>query len=87
MPATIIARASTLAANRAATFCTSARMMKPAEAAASTSTAASGSSWAWRNLSPQTRTNVKIFGAVCVATDAFVLYNYPELVGLKKSSE
>ncbi|KAJ4153795.1 hypothetical protein LMH87_010267 [Akanthomyces muscarius] len=92
MPATIFARA---AARRAATFCTSSRVLKPSAESSGismgTSTSSSPStgatSWAWRNLTPQTRRYVKMGAAASVATDAFVLYNYPEWVGLKRASE
>lgn len=87
MPATIFART---AARRAATFCTSSRAMKPSadSGISMNSPAASPSnSWAWSNLAPQTRRYVKIGAATCAATDAFVLYNYPEWVGLKRASE
>ncbi|KAJ6781277.1 hypothetical protein PWT90_05036 [Aphanocladium album] len=93
MSAAIFARASASAARRAATFSTSARAMRPAAesginmGSASAASASSGSAWAWRNLSPKTRQYVKIGAATCAATDAFVLYNYPEMVGLKKVSE
>lgn len=87
MPA-FIARASNLAANRAATFCTSSRMMKPAaEAMHSGAAASGGSSWAWRNLSPKTRQYVKVLAATGAVTDAVVLYNYPEFFGLKSDSK
>lgn len=92
MPATIFART---AARRAATFSTSTRVMGPsaeagismAGAPASSASTGGGSSWAWRNLAPKTRRYVKFGAATCAATDAVVLYNYPEWVGLKKTSE
>lgn len=93
MPATIIARTSTAAAARAANFCTSSRMLKPAadsiQMGASTASAsnASGTSWAWRNLSPKTRQYIKVFAATSAVTDAVILYEYPEFFGLKKASE
>jgi hypothetical protein len=37
----------------------------------------------WKKWSPTTRRNVKIGVAICLATDAFVLYNYPGVFGLK----
>ncbi|KAM3529619.1 hypothetical protein NHJ13051_001754 [Beauveria bassiana] len=83
MPATIVAR---IAARRAATFSTSARAMKPSAESGVDMGRSSGSSWAWRNLSPKTRQYVKMGAATCVATDAFVLYNYPDWVGVKKAS-
>lgn len=93
MSATLFARTSAAAARRAATFSTSSRTMKPAAdtgigmGSASAASSATGSAWAWRNLSPKTRQYVKIGSAACIATDAFVLYNYPEWVGLKRASQ
>lgn len=101
MPASIFAR--TAAARRAATFCTSSRVLKPSTgplsgvgigssassspSASTTTSSSSSSSWAWRNLSPKTRRYAKMGAATCLATDAFVLLNYPEWVGLKMASE
>jgi hypothetical protein len=50
---------------------------------ASAGSASVGSSGFWKSLSPNTRRNVKIGVAVCIATDAFVLYKYPGVFGLK----
>ncbi|KAM3441564.1 hypothetical protein NHJ13734_002788 [Beauveria thailandica] len=83
MPATVVAR---IVARRAAPFSTSARAMKPSTESGVDMGGSTGSSWAWRNLSPRTRQFVKMGAATCVATDALVLYNYPEWVGLKKAS-
>ncbi|KAM3461026.1 hypothetical protein MY5147_003031 [Beauveria neobassiana] len=83
MPANIAAR---IAARRAATFSTSARAMKPSSESGVDMGRSIGSSWAWRNLSPKTRQYVKMGAATCVATDAFVLYKYPDWVGVKKAS-
>ncbi|KAM3454385.1 hypothetical protein MY3296_003068 [Beauveria thailandica] len=83
MPATVVAR---IVARRAALFSTSARSMKPSTESGVDMGGSTGSSWAWRNLSPRTRQFVKMGAATCVATDALVLYNYPEWVGLKKAS-
>ncbi|KAM0741658.1 hypothetical protein ACQRIT_004515 [Beauveria bassiana] len=83
MPANIVAR---IATRRAATFSTSARAMKPSAEPSVDMGRSSGSSWAWRNLSPKTRQYVKMGAATCVATDTFVLYNYPDWVGVKKAS-
>lgn len=41
----------------------------------------------WKSLSPRTRRNAGCFLAVCAATDAVVLYAYPEMVGLGKKKE
>ncbi|KAM3503681.1 hypothetical protein MY10362_004041 [Beauveria mimosiformis] len=84
MPATIVARI--VARRAAAPFSTSARAMKPSAETGVDVGGSTGSSWAWRNLSPRTRQYVKMGAAICVATDALVLYNYPEWVGLKKAS-
>lgn len=66
----------------AAPFSTTTASMKPAVGDATTS-AAAGSSWAWRNLSPKARRNVMLGLGAGAAIDAYVVYNYfPGMLGL-----
>ncbi|KAJ6442078.1 isomerase [Purpureocillium lavendulum] len=67
----------------AANFSTSARSLKPADAASAASPSSSSSSWAWRNLSPKTRRYVVYGLGAGAAIDSYVIYNYfPGVLGL-----